>query len=87
MKFIKQYLLFLFTFISFLSFAQRGKDGSLTVSTANKIVNEYTTLTADASTGATSIAVAASGLNANARFVAALAPGFNNDYSDAGCHT
>ena len=75
MKFIKQYFLFLFICISLLSYAQRGKNGSITVSTANKIVNEYTTLTADAAAGATSITVAASGLNTNARFAAALAPG------------
>jgi len=75
MKFSKQYLVLIFLLTSLFSFSQRGKDGSQTVSTANKIVNEFTTLTANAAAGATSITVAASGLNANARFAAALAPG------------
>ena len=75
MQLIKTHFLLLFIFITALSFAQRGKDGSVTITTANKVVNEYTTLTADAATGATSITVAASGLNTNSRFSAALAPG------------
>ncbi len=75
MKFVKSYLLlFCFLFTTIL-YAQRGKDGSLVVGTAGKIVNEYTRLTADAATGSTSLTVAASGLNANSRFAASLAPG------------
>jgi gliding motility-associated-like protein len=50
------------------SFAQRGIDGNRVVTTANTIVNEYTTLTANAAAGSTTITVAASGLNANNRF-------------------
>ncbi len=69
----------LILFISFLLpkffFAQRGKDGNVTVNTANRIVNEYTTLTSDVSVGAITIPVAASGLNANARFSTTLQPG------------
>ena len=75
MKFTRYFILIAFTVASLFSFAQRGKDGSLTVTTANRILNEYTTLTADAAAGSTSITVAASGLNANARFTASLAPG------------
>jgi len=55
--------------------AQRGKDGAKTVSAANIIVNEYTTLTANATAGATSITVSNSSLNTNGRFSGALAPG------------
>lgn len=58
-----------------LAFAQRGKDGAKTVSTANNIVNEYTALTANAVAGSTTLTVANSGLNANNRFAAPLAPG------------
>ena len=75
MRFAKSYLLLSFLTLVTFSFAQRGKDGNVTIATANKIVNEYTTLTADVAAGATSITVAASGLNANARFAASLAPG------------
>lgn len=73
----KRLLLFI-VFLSFaftVSFAQRGKNGAKTVAAANTIVNEYTTLTSDAAAGSTSINVAASGLNANSRFPASLAPG------------
>lgn len=70
-----------FTFLSlafFLTtslFAQRGKQGNLTVNSANTIVNEYTTLTADVAQGAFNIQVAASGLNTNSRFPNTLQPG------------
>jgi gliding motility-associated-like protein len=70
------FFLLLFTLFSGMHlFAQRGKDGARTVSVANTIVNEYTTLTANATANSTSITVAASGLNANSRFSAGLAPG------------
>ncbi|MCW3104085.1 MAG: hypothetical protein JWO09_2525 [Bacteroidetes bacterium] len=61
--------------LSSLSFAQRGKDGNVTVNTANRIVNEYTGVTANVAAGATSISVTASSLNANGRFTGNLAPG------------
>ncbi|MBL7882997.1 MAG: PKD domain-containing protein, partial [Bacteroidia bacterium] len=61
--------------ISLSGFSQRGKDGNVTVNTASRIVNEYTTLTANANTGNTSITVAASGLNTNSRFSGNLAAG------------
>lgn len=56
-------------------FSQRGKDGAATFSTAGNIVNEYTTLTADAAAGSNTLTVALSSLNANSRFAAPLAPG------------
>jgi gliding motility-associated-like protein len=56
-------------------FAQRGKHGNVTVNTVNRIVNEYTALTADAAAGATTITVAASSLNANNRFSTSLVEG------------
>lgn len=55
--------------------AQRAKDGSITISTANRIVNEYAVLTADAATGNTNIIVDNNGLNTNGRFSASLSQG------------
>ncbi|MFZ7182774.1 MAG: hypothetical protein ACO1G7_04790, partial [Bacteroidota bacterium] len=55
--------------------AQLGKDGAKTVTAAGTIVNEYTTLTADALAGTTMLTVTSSSLNTNGRFPAALAPG------------
>ncbi len=49
-------------------FAQRGKNGARVITATNTIVNEYTTLTFDATAGSTSITVAANTLNANNRF-------------------
>jgi len=70
------FIFFLLLFItSIFSFSQRGKNGAVTINTANRIVNEYTTLTANAAAGATSITVGSSTLNANARFPGALAAG------------
>jgi len=63
-----------FLFMTIFCTAQRGKDGSPTVSTAI-VVNEYTTLKANASTGNTSITVASSTLNAHGRFSGNLAAG------------
>ncbi len=75
MKKINFLFLALTIFVSSSLFAQRGKDGNVTVNTANRIVNEYTTLTSNVAAGATTIPVAASGLNANARFSTTLQPG------------
>lgn len=55
--------------------AQAGKTGNVTLSATTTIVNEYTTLTADASAGSATLTVASNTLNANNRFAAALAPG------------
>ncbi|HEX8515896.1 MAG TPA: gliding motility-associated C-terminal domain-containing protein [Bacteroidia bacterium] len=75
MKFLSNFFLAALLVITSFSYAQRGKNGNVTVNTANRIVNEYTTLTANAAAGATTITVAASGLNANSRFPANLAAG------------
>ena len=45
--------------------AQVGKNGARTISTSATVVNDYTTLTTDASSGATTIQVASSSLSAN----------------------
>lgn len=57
------------------TFANPGKDGSRTITASNTIVNEYTTLTSNASSSSTSLTVAASSLNANGRFGGNLAAG------------
>ncbi len=57
------------------SFAQRGKDGVVSISALNVIVNEYAVLTADASIGNTSVTVDNNSLNANSRFPANLSQG------------
>src|ERR1035437_5780076 len=80
MKVLRQFFFFVLFLFPLLwggteAVAQRGKDGVKIVSTANNIVNEYTTLTANAVSGATTITVANSTLNANGRFPGALAPG------------
>jgi gliding motility-associated-like protein len=75
MKLFSKNLFAAFLCMSSIAYAQRGKDGNVTVNTANRIVNEYTSLTANAAAGATTISVAASGLNANGRFAGALAAG------------
>ncbi len=75
MKKIQNYLFIVFVFCAFVSSAQRGKDGNGNINTANRIINEYTSLTADASIGNTSLSVSASGLNANGRFSGSLSPG------------
>jgi gliding motility-associated-like protein len=66
-------------FISVLSFSnlfsQKGKDGAKTVSAANTKINEFTALSANASIGNTTLTVASSLLNTNARFTSTLTPG------------
>lgn len=57
-----------------VNFAQRGKDGDRVVA-GNVIVNEFTTLTADASVGDQTITVSNSSLNANGRFSTNLSGG------------
>ncbi len=68
MKIFKRILFFIFFIHTSVSIAQRGIDGNRVIGAAGTIVNEYTTLTADAAFGATTITVGASGLNANTRF-------------------
>src|SRR5689334_3806948 len=55
--------------------AAAGFHGSRTITSSNVIVNEYTTLTSDASAGSVIINVAASSLNSNSRFAAAMTSG------------
>ncbi len=54
--------------------AQRGKDGTYTVTAANEVLNTYTSLTASASAGAASISVANNAM-AGGVFGGNLAPG------------
>ncbi len=61
--------------ISFAGFSQPGKDGTKTITLSNTIVNEFTKLNADANSGAVSLTVASSSLNANARFTSSLSAG------------
>jgi len=49
---------FLFILINILSYAQRGKDGNLNVTSTNQILNTYTYLTQDVSQGSSTITVA-----------------------------
>jgi len=63
-----------FCTISITLFAQRAKNGNLTVSSSVK-VNEYTYLTANAPAGTNVITVASSTLNSNNRFSGNLTPG------------
>jgi gliding motility-associated-like protein len=56
-------------------FSQKGKNLALNVSTANTRINEFTALTANAAAGSSTITVASSSLNANARFTSTLTPG------------
>ncbi|MGB3947028.1 MAG: gliding motility-associated C-terminal domain-containing protein [Bacteroidia bacterium] len=75
MKSFSNYFLFIFYLLSNSLFAQRGKDGNVTINTFNRIVNEYATLTADASVGDNILTVSASGLNTNNRFASTLTSG------------
>lgn len=70
----KSILLTFFCLVFAVLFAQRGKNGNLTVTSTVKI-NEYTYLTANAPAGSSVITVANSALNLNNRFTANLAPG------------
>ena len=55
-------------------FSQRGKNGDVTISSSS-IVNEYTSLSSNATIGSTSLNVASSTLNANNRFPNVLSNG------------
>lgn len=66
-------LLFCLLF-ALLAKGQRGKQGNVSLS-GNTIINEYTSLSLDASPGVTQITVANAILNANSRFSSSLQPG------------
>lgn len=61
--------------ITFNLYSQPGKDGNITVTTQNRILNEYTALNANASAGETSITVQSNLLNTNNRFSGSLSAG------------
>jgi gliding motility-associated-like protein len=68
-------LSFLLLIISFTLFSQKGKNGAGIISAANTRVNEFTSLTANANAGNTTLTVASSLLNTNSRFTSTLTPG------------
>ena len=75
MKLFKTIFLSLFTlFITFHGYAQRAKDGNYTVSTSGDVVNTYTSLTANANAGVTTLTVANNAMS-GAHFSGNLAPG------------
>jgi gliding motility-associated-like protein len=55
---MRQLIFFISFFFAFNLSAQRGKNGAVTISNPNQVLNAYTSLTADANAGATSITVA-----------------------------
>src|SRR5580658_2333111 len=65
----------LFIFYGQQGYAQPGVDGAKTISATGTVVNEYTSLTANATAGNTSLTVAGSSLNTHNRFTASLAQG------------
>ncbi|MBH8560509.1 beta strand repeat-containing protein, partial [Hymenobacter negativus] len=75
MKSHLQFLLLLLLAIGHSAHAQRGKNGAGTITAASTVVNTYTTLTANAGTGATSLSVANSALTGGAFGTTALATG------------
>jgi gliding motility-associated-like protein len=68
MKVLRQVLMGILILNSFFTFAQKGKNGAVAISTTGTIVNEYTTLIQDAVSGTQSINVADNGLNSHNRF-------------------
>lgn len=75
MNFLKSMLLLVVSLACSTTHAQMSKNGSRTVTAANTIVNEYTSLTANAAAGTTVLQVAGSALNANGRFTSNLSAG------------
>lgn len=63
-----------FSLITTFCIAQLGKHGNISI-TSQKVVNEYTSLTADANATSTSLTVSNSSLNTNGRFVNTLEAG------------
>jgi len=75
MKLIKNFFIPAFLLCITSAFAQKGKEGSIIITTANTIVNEYAVLTANASTGDFSVTVDNSVMNTNNRFTGPLTSG------------
>jgi gliding motility-associated-like protein len=71
---LKTSILSFFVFVGFMSAAQRGSMGNMTITVQNEWLNSYTTLTANANVGATSITVANNALS-GAAFSSNLAAG------------
>src|SRR5687768_5116038 len=67
------FFILIFLLICNLVYSQPSKDGARTITSPGVVVNDYTTLTADASAGNNSIVVASNTLSGN--FTAALATG------------
>jgi hypothetical protein len=72
MKYLSTLLIFLA--VSFSPLAQRGKDGSYTVTAANTLVNSYTVLNANATAGQSIITVASNAM-VGGFFTGVLTPG------------
>lgn len=71
---MKNFLLLNFIILSLSALGQRGKNGSVTISSPT-IVNEYTTLSSSVSSGSSNLIVTDANLNANNRFSANLSSG------------
>jgi len=70
------FLALVFLLLVFIpAFAQQGKNGDKTITTPNIILNEYTSLTVDDTSGSSQITVVNNNLNSNNRFTSALASG------------
>lgn len=67
-------LLLTFCLFNAISYTQRGKDGVKSI-TGTEVVNEYSYLTADATSGSTTITAQSATLNTNGRFSSSLSPG------------
>lgn len=64
MKLFSKYMAFSYVFfLSLFSYSQRAKEGNYTVTASNTVVNTYTTMTANASAGATSISVTSNAMS------------------------
>ncbi len=53
----KKFFLVLFLFVGFIGYSQSGKDGALTVSTSNTVLNRYSRVLVDVAVGATTVTV------------------------------
>ncbi|MCC6180888.1 MAG: hypothetical protein IT237_03540, partial [Bacteroidia bacterium] len=72
---LRYYVLIASLFFSLQIFSQKGKNLALVVNAANTKINEFTSLTSNASAGSTILSVTSSSLNTNSRFTSTLTPG------------